>query len=208
LLVSTLLGGCATHGKPRPQLLAGSFSGHTPDGTPVILTFREDAQAFEGAGTVGDQPIVVAGAAGWHGVASLARAGGDQALASLELSADGERLVLETAGSAPWVLMRGGTPAAAPAGPFSGAYCARRDAARLADVSLVQRGPLLAGVARIAGDPAGISGHVTGPGAADGLVTFFDGSQVRFQAELTAGGRTLVVRGFGAAVTMERRSAR
>jgi len=112
--------------------------------------------------------------------------------------------VLETADSAPLVLVRGGTPALPAHGPFSGDYRARKQGATLAEVNLVQRGSLLAGVAIVAGDPAGISGRVVEPANAEGFVTFVDGSQVRFTAVLAADGRTLRVDGFGQLVTMER----
>lgn len=52
--------GCATHRRIRPQVLAGSFSGQTADGKPVVLTFTENEQAFRGEGAIGDDPIVVA----------------------------------------------------------------------------------------------------------------------------------------------------
>lgn len=125
----------------------------------------------------------------------------------LELSGDGERLVVESEGSAPLVLVRGGTPMPAAHGPFSGNYRARRDGATLAEVSLLQRGSLLAGVAIVAGDAAGISGRATGVRTAEGLVTFLDGSQVPFTVELAADGRTLRVDGFGQLLTMDRRGA-
>jgi hypothetical protein len=202
------LAGCATRESFRPQVLSGSFSGETADGKPVVLAFTEDARAFRGEGGIGDEPLVLAGAAGWRGTASLARAQGSPSLVELELSTDGERLVLEIAGSAPLVLARGGTaPAPATHGPFSGEYRAERDGATLADVSLVQRGSLLAGVAVVAGDPAGVSGRVGTSHKAEGVVTFFDRSQVPFVAELAADGRTLQVRGFGQPVTLERRRA-
>lgn len=199
--------GCATHRTIRPQVLSGSFSGQTADGKPVVVTFTEDAQAFRGEGAIGDDPIVVAGAVGWRGTASLARASGRQALVELELSGDGERLVVESEGGAPLVLVRGGTPSPPAPGPFSGDYRARKDGATLAEVSLLQRGSLLAGVAIVAGDAAGISGRVSGPRSAEGLVTFLDGSQVPFAVELAADGRTLRVDGFGQLLTMDRRGA-
>jgi hypothetical protein len=93
-------------------------------------------------------------------------------------------------------------------GPFSGEYRARRNGARLAEISLVQRGSLLAGVGIVAGDAAGVSGRATSPGEAEGLVTLLDGTQVRFEVERAADGRTLLVRGFGQPITMERLGGR
>jgi hypothetical protein len=66
----------------------------------------------------------------------------------------------------------------------------------------------LAGFGVVAGDPVGVSGRATGPGTASGVVTFSDGSQVRFQAELAADGGSLTVRGFGEPLTLRRREPR
>ena len=208
VLALLALAGCATRQTIRPQVISGPFSGQTAEGKTIVITFTESGEAFRGEGTIGDDAIVVAGAVGWRGTATLARASGRQALVELELSGDGERLVVESAGGPPIVLVRGGTPAPAAQGPFSGGYRAREDGALLAQVSLVQRGSLLAGVGIVAGDAAGISGRATGPRNADGLVTFLDGSQVQFAVELAADGRTLYVQGFGEPITMERRVER
>jgi hypothetical protein len=197
--------GCAAHRAPlKAPVLSGSFSGQTSEGKPVVVTFSEEEQAFRGEGTIGGDPIILAGAVGWRGTASLVRASGRQALVELELSGDGEQLVLESADSDPLVLVRGGTPSAAAAGPFSGDYRARKDRAILAEVSLVQRGSLLAGIGIVGGDAAGISGRASGPNNAEGVVTFLDGSQVTFAIELAADGRSLRVEGFGQPITMER----
>jgi hypothetical protein len=206
-VLAVAVAGCATRQTIRPQVLAGSFSGQNSEGKAVVVTFTEDDEAFRGEGAIGDDPIVVAGAVGWRGTASLTRASGRQALVELELSADGDRLVLETAGSAPLVLARGGTPAPAVPGPFAGDYRARKERATLAEVSLVQRGSLLAGVAVVAGDAAGISGRVVESRRASGFVTFADGTQVPFDAELAADGRTLQVNGFGHLLVLDRRRA-
>jgi hypothetical protein len=204
-----VLPGCAAHRAPlKAPVLAGSFRGETSEGKPVVVTFSEDEQAFRGEGSIGDDAIVLAGAVGWRGTASLVRASGRQALVEMELSGDGEQLVLESAGGEPLVLTRGGTPAPAAPGPFSGDYRALRGRATLAEVSLVQRGSLLAGVGVVGGDAAGISGRATGPRNAKGFVTFLDGSQVEFTVELAADGRTLRVEGFGQPITMERWSGR
>jgi hypothetical protein len=206
-LLSAIAVGCATHQTIRPQVLAGPFSGKTGEGKTVVITFTEKGEAFRGEGTIGDDPIVVAGAVGWRGTATLTRASGREALVQMELSGDGEQLVVESDGGPPLVLVRGGTPTPAASGPFSGGYRARKDGAPLAEVSLVQRGSLLAGVGIVAGDAAGVSGRATGPRNADGFVTFLDGSQIGFTAELAEDGRSLRVEGFGRPITMERRSA-
>jgi hypothetical protein len=207
-LLALALAGCATRQTLRPQVLAGSFSGQTAEGKTVVIAFSESGEAFRGDGTIGDDAIVVAGAVGWRGTATLLRASGRQARVDLELSGDGERLVVESAGGPPIVLVRGGPPSPGAAGPFSGDYRARRDGATLAEASVVQRGSLLAGIGIVAGDPAGISGRATGPRAAEGLVTLADGTQLSFAAELSADGGSLRVQGFGQPIAMERRGGR
>jgi len=203
-LLIFLLAGCAHRLVIRPQILSGPFSGETEDGRAVAVTFTEDKEAFRGEGTIGDQPLVVAGAVGWRGVGSLAAADGSTELVELLLAADGETVALERQGKPPITLHRGGGPAASTSGPFSGSYRAKRDRATLAEVTLVQSGSLLAGVGIVAADPAGITGRATGPRAAEGVVTFLDGTQARFQAELSADGKSLVVRGFGEPIEMKR----
>jgi hypothetical protein len=201
-----LLAACAHHRLVvQPQVLSGPFRGETEDGRAVAVTFTENKEAFRGEGTIGDQPLVVAGAVGWRGIASLVSADGSSELVELSLAADGETVTLERQGKPPLSLQRGGAPTPpAASGPFSGSYRAKRDRATLAEVTLVQSGSLLAGVGIVAGDPAGITGRVTGPHSADGVVTLLDGSQARFQAELASDGKSLSVRGFGEAIEMKR----
>lgn len=201
------LAACETHLTVRPQALTGPFSGETEDGKPVVLTFREEAQSFLGEGTIGGEPLVLAGAVGWRGVASLQGAAGNAELVDLTLSADGETLVLARLGQPPLALQRGGAPAPALApGPFSGRFRAAIGRAPLAEVTLVQRGSLLSGVGIVTEDPVGIAGRATGPQTARGVVTFLDGTQVDFDAELSDGGATLAIEGFGKTVTLKRRS--
>ncbi len=206
LLVS---GACTAHLTVQPQVLSGSFQGETADGHPVVLTFSQGDEAFRGEGTIDGRPVVVAGAVGLRAVGSLV--GGDGAAEPVELSlaADGGSVTLARTGAEPLTLERAAAPAlAAPGGPFSGRYRAERDRAPLAEVTLVQSGSLLAGAGIVAGEPAGIAGRVTGPRAADGVVTLLDGSQTRFTAELAADGRSLVLSGFGDPLTFTRGGAR
>ncbi|HEX9636370.1 MAG TPA: hypothetical protein VGB99_02460 [Acidobacteriota bacterium] len=196
--------GCAARQRVQPQILTGSFHGETDDGRPVVITFTENEEAFRGEGTIGGEPLVLAGAVGWRGVASLISAAGDTALVELTLAADGGTVLLERPGQKPLTLSRGGGAPPAASGPFSGSYHARRDRATLAQVTLVQSGSLLAGVGIVAGEPAGITGRTTGARAADGVVTLLDGTQARFLAELAADGESIVVHGFGAPIEMRR----
>ena len=207
LLVATLAT-CTPHLTVRPQVLTGSFAGETADGRPVVVTFSESDEAFRGEGTIDGQPVVVAGAVGWCGMASLAGDDGGIERVELSLTADGETVVLAREGGETLTLDRASVLALlAPSGPFIGSYRAVRDRAPLAEVALVQSGALLAGVGIFAGDPAGIAGRATGPRAAEGVVTLANGSQTRFEAELAADGRSLVLRSFGEPLTMTRRGA-
>lgn len=198
MLASVALAACATAPAVAPQTVTGRYVGKTEDGKPIAITFSESDRAFQAEGTIGDQPLVLAGAVGWRGVGSLVDAEGTQSLVEVELSADGEHLVLKTSGGAPMVLDRGdAAPPTAAEGPFSGTYRARKEGATIAEASLVQRGRLLTGVAMVAGDPSGVSGYTTGPNSMSGFVTFLDGSQVAFEAELAADQRSITLRGFG-----------
>lgn len=208
LTAVALLTACTPRPAVRPQVLSGSFAGEAADGTPIALTFTERSEAFRGAGTIGGSPVVIAGAVGWRGVATLADADGSAEPVELSLSADGDSVVLERFGAEPVSLDRvGPAPAPAPAGPFSGRYRATRGRAVLAEVTLVQSGELLAGAGLVAGEAAGVAGRTTGARTAAGVVTLLDGSQTRFDAELAADGRSLLLRGFGEPVTLTRESA-
>lgn len=199
------LAACVPRLGVRPQALAGPFSGTTDDGQAVVVSFSERQEAFRGEGTIGGEGIVLAGAAGWRGVASLQSGNGVAELVDLTLSADGETLTLERPGRTALELHKGGAPSPPlPPGPFSGSYRALRGRAPLAEVTLVQHGALLTGIGIVTEDPVGVTGRTTGPRQAEGVVTFLDGTQIAFEAELSAGGGSLSVRGFGEPVTLRR----
>lgn len=208
LSVVASLAACAPRLTVRPQVLSGTFSGATADGVPIVFTFAETGEAFRGEGTIDGRPAVVAGAVGWRGVGTLAGVDGAAEPIELTLAADGEEVLLERPDAEPVPLQRTASgPAPGPTGPFAGRYRAVRGRATLAEVTLVQSGELLAGVGVVAGDPAGLAGRVTGPNLATGVVTLLDGSQTRFEADLSADRRTLVVRGFGEPLTFTRGDA-
>ncbi|MEZ5332186.1 MAG: hypothetical protein R2991_09085 [Thermoanaerobaculia bacterium] len=89
-------------------------------------------------------------------------------------------------------------------GPFTGRYAAAKGRAPLAEVTLTQDGSLLAGIGIVTGDPVGVAGRTTGATSAAGLVTFRDGTQVRWSADLAADG-TLTLTGFGDPIALHRR---
>jgi hypothetical protein len=198
---------CIPRLEVKPQTLAGRFGGTTASGEAVVLSFREQQESFRGEGTLDGEPLVVAGAIGWRGVGSLQSDAGAEPIA-LTLSADGEAVIVERLGQPPLTLEREGAPSPPlPLGPFSGRFRALRGRAPLAEVTLVEGSGLLSGVAIVTGDPVGITGRVVAPREAEGTVTFLDGSQAAFHAQLAADGRTLLVVGFGDPVTLERRGA-
>lgn len=210
LLLATVctLTGCVPRLRVTPQVLSGSFAGLAADGQPITLTFRQDQQSFRGEGHRGAEVLVLAGAAGWRGVAALQAQDGEAELVTLVLSADGETLTLERAGAEPLALSRQ-TPSSpgGATGRLTGRYRAVRSGAPLAEVTLVERSGLVSGAGIVTGDPVGITGRVEGA-TARGLLTFLDGAQAAFTAELSADGRSLVIEGFGAPLTMTRRGGR
>jgi hypothetical protein len=205
LCVATLA--CIPRLDVKPQILDGRFAGTTENGEPVVVSFREQQESFRGEGTLDGEPLVVAGATGWRGVGAL-ESGGSSELVSLTLSSDGETVVVERIDGPPLVLQRQAGPVPSlPDGPFSGRFRALRGRAPLAEVTLVQSGELLAGVAIFTGDPVGVTGRSQSAREAAGTITFLDGSQAAFQAELAADGASMVVTGFGEPVTLKRRGA-
>lgn len=203
--VLAALVGCAPHLTVEPQRLTGSYHGTTDDGTEIVLGFTQVRDAFRGSGTVAGEPVTLAGAVGWCGAASLAGADGTEELVALELSGGGEIARLDRPGSTPVNLVR--TASSAPPvaqGPFTGRYAAAKGRAPLAEVTLTQDGSLLAGIGIVTGDPVGVAGRTTGATSAAGLVTFRDGTQVRWSADLAADG-TLTLTGFGDPIALHRR---
>lgn len=205
-----LVPACVPRLEVKPQVLAGRFAGTTADGAPLTLDFTQRQQSILGQGTLGADTVVLAGAAGWRGVATLQAASGQAELVDLSLSADGEMLLLEREGQEVVVLERqpAVTPAPAAAGPFSGKFRGVRDGAPLAEVRLVQRGTTLAGAGIVTGDAVGITGRALSATTAEGLVTYLDGTQIRFTLELKSGGRELVAEGFGKPLTLLRERRR
>ena len=201
------MAGCLPRLEVKPQKLSGQFAGVTQGGEAVVLSFSERQEAFRGEGTLGGEPLVVAGAAGWRGVGSLEARNGAPELVELLLSADGEALRVLRAGQPPLVLARQPSPAsAAPTGPMSGRWRASSGRAPLAEVTLVERQGLVAGAGIVTGDPVGITGRALSARELEGLVTFLDGSQAPFRARLSSDGQSLAIEGFGEGVTLKRRS--
>lgn len=204
LAAAVLAAGCAPALRVTPPTPTGTFRGATASGDELILTFTEHGQAFRGEGTAGAEPVAVAGAVGWRGVGTLVRADGETVGVDLRLSADGETLVMEAGAAAPVVLTRGAPASPPEPGPLSGRYRTTTPGGLDAETTLVQSGALLSGAAVIAGDAAGVSGRMIEPDRAEGVATFLDGSQVRFEAVVAADRRSLTVRGFGRPLRMRR----
>lgn len=197
--------GCVSTLERTPISVGGTFRGTTEAGRPIVLTLEEGEGGFSGHGSLDGAPLVIAGATTWSAVASLTHGQGSTTLYTVSLSPDGNRLALERPGAAATELERRGPAVAAAPGPLSGRYRARDDGAAIAEVTVVQNGSLVAGIAVLWGQPAGVSGRVAAGGEARGLLTFADGSQAVFSAVLSADGRQLTVRGLGAPVTLRRR---
>jgi hypothetical protein len=205
LAIGLMASGCARGFKVAPQTVTGTYQGVTGDGGAIIVTLDERGQAFRGYGTVDGEPVVLAGALSWNAVGSLTASKGSSSIVSLNLSANNEKLTIRPMGQPAMVLVRGGSPIILPPGPFSGSYQAVQQGARLAEATIVQNGPLITGVGVILGDPAGITGQVTAPHTAEGVLTFLDKSRLRFEIELSEDGRSVTVRGLGAPVNLRKR---
>jgi hypothetical protein len=192
-----------------PQALvptgSGAYAGVTSAGERIVLNLQQDGRAVRGHGTVGAEPFAVAGPLAWTAVGSLLQANGSAATRELRLSADGEELILTTPGGVDEVLVRQGDAAAGAAGPFAGSYEGTDAGGALVRAVITQSGSLLAGAGTLFGQPAGITGRVTSGTLADGILILADGSQARFQAELSADGQSVAVRGLGAPTTLRRR---
>lgn len=203
--ISLIVLGCAATFVVEPQTGSGTFSGITPEGHSIVVTLKQEGQAFKGEGTINGEPIVLAGPLAWSAVGSLTRSDGSFSSVKVSLSADSEVLTIERLGRPAVVLNRGGTPVQLPSGPFSGSYRAVRGGTVLAEATIVQSGPLVSGVGIITGDPAGINGRVTAPNKVAGVITFLDESQVFFEAELSADERSVSLRGFGPPINLRRK---
>ena len=208
------LAACTPRLSVREQHLAGTFSGLNQEGAAVVITFTEQDEAFRGHGTVGGQAIAIAGPVVWRGVGSLVEASGNDMPLEVRLSADGDQVDLVLGhGGETLVLERGGASSPAAPGPFSGSYTARstspgNEGRVAAKFELVQSGTLISGMGSFVGDPVGVSALASGPRQARGFVTFQDGNQIEFRAELNADGTSLLLDGFGTALTLERRKSR
>lgn len=184
---------------------SGTYAGVTSTGQPIVLSIRQDGQAVRGHGTVGGEPVAIAGPLAWTAVGSLLHANGSAATRELRLSPDGEELVLTGPGGVEEVLARQGEAGAAVAGPFTGSYEGADASGALVRAVITQSGGLFAGAGTLLGQPVGITGRVTSGSLAEGILVLADGSQARFEAELSADGQSVAVRGLGAPTTLRRR---
>jgi hypothetical protein len=205
LAIGLMVSGCARGFKVAPQTVTGTYQGVTGDGEAITVTMEEQGQAFRGHGIVDGEPVVLAGALSWNAVGSLTTSKGSSSIVSLNLSANNEKLTIQQKGQPAMGLVRGGTPIILSPGPFSGSYQAVQQGARLAEATIVQNGTLITGVGVILGDPAGITGKITAPRTAEGVLTFLDKSRLRFEIEQSEDGRTVTVRGLGTPVNLRKR---
>ncbi len=196
--------GCVSTHEVTPQSVSGTFSGVTADGRQLVLTLQQADVGFSGHGTIDGDAFVVSGSQAWTGVGSITYADGSFSQVTLVLSGDSNTLSLEPVGQSPLTLSRGGAQIAPVAGPFSGRYTASGEGLPLAAVTVVQNGGLITGVGRILGQAAGITGATTGANTARGVITFVDESRASFDAELSADGQTMTIRGLGAPLVLQK----
>lgn len=187
-----------------PQEASGTFRGVTDQGIPIVLSISEEGGAFFGHGTLANAPVAITGVHRWSAVGTLTNTDGSFDLLEANLSADGEVLTVQRTGGPVILLTRESAPAPSAGGPFAGRYVAEEGQVPLAEATILQAGSLIAGVGRVFGESAGISGQVVGPRQVDGILTFQDESQVGFAAELSADGGTVKLTGLGAPVILRR----
>lgn len=205
ILALTFAGlGCTAEPFVDQGTVSGTFEGVTLEAHPISLSLEQDGQAFSGHGTLGGQPVVIAGPVTFSALASLTHADGSFSTVHVTLSPDGESLSLQREGEAPTVLARSGPSGAATPGPFSGNYKAQGAEAPLARAVITQNGSLIAGIGIVLGEAVGIGGRVTASNEAKGILTFADESHAGFTAKLSADGQSVSVTGVGRPVVLAR----
>lgn len=196
--------GCTESSELETQRLAGTYSGQTADGDPIVLTVEQNDQGFRGNGTIKGSPVVISGILAWDAVGSLTHADGSSSLIRISLSSDSRELNIKTTGQPDVDLMLGGTPVTGSSGPFTGKYRTASPNESLASATIVQTGTLISGVGRFFNQIIAISGQVTDPKEAKGMLTFLDESRVQFSAELSADQQSITITGMGNPVLLER----
>lgn len=209
LVAATLATFPAAAAETPPGPLEGSFAGTTVDKKDVKLQFYQVDRSFFAEGTSSGERMLVSGALSVCGVGAVEGWRESGELIALSLSADGQILKIERQGEADVLLERqeGTLPPPGESGPMTGDWVAVDKDAILAEVALLERAEMLAGIAMVTGDAVGVTGRVIDRGLARGVVTFADGSQVAYTAELSGDGSTMTVEGFGKAVKLVRRGA-
>lgn len=196
--------GCTKSIEIRMQSPAGTFSGQTPGGDPVIITVDQIDEGISGSGTINGDPIVISGVRTWNAIGTLTDADGSAALVRIELSSDNDSLTITKTGQADIVLVRGGAPVYGASGPFTGKYRSVAPNDSFAQVTIVQTGALISGIAKIFDQITAISGRLTDTRKAQGTVTYSDESRVMFHAELSADANSITITGMGDPIELER----
>ena len=170
--------GCTESSELENQRLSGTYSGQTPDGDPIVLTVEQNGQGFRGNGTIKGAPVVISGILTLSAVGSITHADGSSRLIRISLSSDSAALNIKATGQPDVDLMLGGTPVTGSSGPFTGKYRTASPNDSLASATMVQTGTLLSGIGRFFDQITAISGQVTDPKEAKGMLTFLDESRV------------------------------
>jgi len=196
----------AGHPEISRQTVAGTFEGRTDSGEEIVFQLGQTGDVVHGVGSDDGDPLVIGGAVAWSAFATLTQHDGSVSAAQMSLSGDGDTLTVRRRGFADLVLQRSESKPAAPPqeGPLSGIYEAHEAGQVAGTASIVQQGDLLYGMADLLGDAAGISARLVETNRAEGVMTFLDRSQVRFVAEFSEYGDSVVLRGLGAPIDLER----
>ncbi len=194
-----------------PGPFEGFYLSTGKDRDEIKLYVYQADRSLYAEGSRSGSPVVISGSVAACGVGALEGWRESGELIALSLSADGQTLKIERQGASDVLLERQEVelplPPPSTGGPMSGDWQAIDQGALLAEVSLVERSGMVAGLAMVTGDAVAVTGRLVGQGLASGAVTFVDGSQVAFTAELSSDGSQLYVTGFGDVIKLSRRGA-
>jgi hypothetical protein len=161
---------------PEPAGLRGTFAGTDAAGERVSITFAQHANEVVGEGRVGDRPVALSGALGWHGEAVVARDDGTTVPVTVELSPSGTAATITGLGDELSLHLED-AGARTRGGPLSGVYRAEEPAP--AEMRLSQTGELLAGHGSFAGRRVALAGRMLDATKGRATLLFDDGSRMR-----------------------------
>ncbi len=204
ITIALAIVGCAERRVIETQSATGIYSGVSNNGDSIVLTLEQGEYGFRGQGTINGKPLVISGINTWGANGTITYSDGSSSLVSLGLTPGSEDLTIESHGQPKITLKGGGTPVVQPSGPFTGTYRTVGSESNLATATIVQTGSLFSGNAEIFDQATAVTGRVTAPNKAVGIITYRDRSQESFRAELSADGKTVTLSGMGRPIVLEK----